>query len=382
MIRVAEVISDTNTGGAGRLLVTRLKNTDRSEFDVRVFLPYGSELKGVLEKEKIGYSEFDGCADRSFDASAIPLLINAFRIFDPDIVNTHGCLSARIAAALIRVPVRISTRHCAYPVSKLYSVPPVRAVGGFIATRLSNRFIAVADAAAENLTGMGIPAKKTEIIINGTDRLEKYPADRKKEARKKLGIPEGAFAVGICARLEECKGIDVFLRAARLLFLTNGNYYFLIAGKGSREKELRCLCHALGIDENVLFCGFIKDVTDFFNCIDLNVNCSRGTETSSLALSEGMSIGLPAVASDYGGNPYMVRDGENGLIFKTDDFYGLSKCIYTLSHDSELYKRMSEGAIRRFDEELNSKIMTEKTEELYKRLYNEYLTVKKSCIIN
>ena len=55
------------------------------------------------------------------------------------------------------------------------------------------------------------------------------------------------------------------------------------------------------------------------NVLDVQLNASWGTEATSMALLEGMSLGLPTVASDYGGNPWVVRDGETGLIFPRRD---------------------------------------------------------------
>ena len=143
----------------------------------------------------------------------------------------------------------------------------------------------------------------------------------------------------------------------------------MIVGKGSQSAELKGLADALGISKNVMFCGFASDVTPYLNCFDVNINCSRGTETSSLALSEGMSIGLPCIASDWGGNPYMVKDGYNGFIFPTDDFLSLAKSIERLASDKELYKRMSKNSYERFCDELTAEKMTQRTEELYSRLY-------------
>ena len=65
----------------------------------------------------------------------------------------------------------------------------------------------------------------------------------------------------------------------------------------------------------------------------------------------------------------MVRDGVNGLVFKTDNFIELSyKIEYVKKNESE-YKRMSENAYLRYCNELNAKNMARKTEELYTSLF-------------
>ena len=107
------------------------------------------------------------------------------------------------------------------------------------------------------------------------------------------------------------------------------------------------------------------------NIADINVNCSVGTETSCLALSEGMSLSKPAVASDYGGNPYMIKDGENGFLYPMTDVKKLSLAIARLSNDKKLYSVMSEASKKRFDGELNAAEMSRKTYAFYEELLSK-----------
>ncbi len=369
MIRVAEILSDTNIGGAGRLLLNRFALSDKEQFEERIVLPSGSELFG--EFKKLGYTPhtIDFCKDKSCDISGIFPLYRYFLKTSPDIVNCHGCLSARIAAKLANVPVRIYTRHCAYDPSDFMKKKSIKRINRIWTKVLSHKIIAVAEAAKDNLTDVGIDEGMIEIIVNGVEPVKAYSIAEKRETRKELGIPEDAFVCGICARLEDCKGIDVLLRAARKLLRSNNDYYFLIVGKGSQFFELKELSYALGISDRVKFSGFAKDVTPYLNCFDLNLNCSRGTETSSLSISEGMSLGLPCIASSWGGNPHMVQDGYNGYIFPVDDFIYLAELIEKIYNNKELYNQMSENAYKRYCEEFTAKRMTRLTEKLYMNLY-------------
>ena len=369
MIRVAEILSDSNIGGAGRLLLARFSLSDREMFDERIVLPLGSEL--CEEFKGLGYTPYEMkfCNDKSLDLSGIYPLYRYFRRTYPDIVNCHGCLSARIAAKLAGVPIRIYTRHCAYEPSEIMKNTMIKSINNKLTKFLTHKIIAVADAAKANLTDIGIDDKMIEVIINGVEPIKKYSDNEKKLARIKLGIPEDAFVCGICARLEDCKGIDILLRAARRLLRSNNNYYFLIIGKGSRFFELKELAYGLGISDRVKFVGFVRDVTQYLNCFDLNLNCSRGTETSSLAISEGMSLGIPCIASSWGGNPHMVQDGHNGFIFPVDDFIRLAELIETLCGNKTLYFQMRENSYKRYCEEFTAKTMTCLTEKLYMNLY-------------
>ena len=155
-----------------------------------------------------------------------------------------------------------------------------------------------------------------------------------------------------------------------MLCRSKKDFFFLVIGTGSREAELRQTAEKLGISDRVIFTGFVEDVAPYMSITDVNVNCSVGTETSSLALSEGMSLGVPAVVSDYGGNPYMVQNGKNGYVYKAGDSSALCRRILSITEDKEKYLRMSQAARERFEKELNSRAMTEKTQKLYEALYN------------
>ena len=368
-MKVLEAITDTNIGGAGVLLANRLKYLDTESFEVAVALPKGSALKKRLTALGVRVFEIDGCRDRSFEFRAIGQYAAVLKAFRPDLVNCHGALSCRMAARLCRVPVRIYTRHCVYPLPSWQRSAPARWLIGAGQSYLSDWIIAVAQAAKQNLTDMGVPEGKIQVIINGAEGLARQEDTQRAQTRRALGIPASAFVVGICARLEACKGHMDFLRAAEKLLGESDQYYFLIVGDGSLSSELQAYCRDRGLDTHVRFVGFAEDVTPYFNVMDLHVNCSVGTETSSLALSEGMSLGLPSVVSDYGGNPYMVRDGENGLLYPMGESDALAERIRYIANDKKLYERLSHAAYRRFFTELNAQNMAKQTEAFYRACY-------------
>ncbi len=377
MVGILEAISDTNIGGAGILLLTRCAHMDRSRFHVTVALPRGSRLKERFQAIGVSVAEVDGCYDRSWDAGSIPKWISLLRSVRPALVNCHGCFSCRIAARICRIPVVVDTRHCAYPPKALMTKFPGKTLCGFLLRHSSDQTIAVAQAAKDNLVAIGADPRKIRVIINGAEGIQRLSKGEQKEIRKKFDLPSNGFVVGIFARLEVCKRHRTFLEAARILLKKSQRYRFLIVGDGSQRRALIQYARELGVLPYVRFCGFAEDVTPWFNVTDLQVNCSEGTETSSLALSEGMSLGIPSVVSDYGGNPYMVRDGENGYLFSVGRADQLADRIRRIAEDPLLWQRLSEGARTRFCRELNAERMTKDVEDLYTRLLRNSSTVCK-----
>ena len=369
-MRVVEVISDRNVGGAGVLLTNRLKHRTK-DIETIVALPKGSKLTKKIRETGTRTVEISGCNDCSLDVLAIPELVLLFKAQKPDIVNSHGCLSARIAAKLTGVPTVIYTRHCCFPLGKAYSLKPVRALTHAGSLLLCDKVIAVSPAVKKDLIDMGISSSQIQVIVNGAEPLRRLRGNERAAKRRELSIADSEIVVGIFARLEVCKDHETLLRAARILCNGCGEYRFLIVGTGGTEARLKSLCSELGLAERVIFTGFVEDIAPLMNITDVNVNCSVATETSSLALSEGMSLGIPSVVSDFGGNPYMVRNGVNGLVYPKGNAEGLARAIRRLAYDDALYSKLSENSLRRFYAELNAKRMANETNAFYRNLYLE-----------
>ena len=115
----------------------------------------------------------------------------------------------------------------------------------------------------------------------------------------------------------------------------------------------------------MIFTGFVHNVAPYYNIIDLNLNCSWGTETSCLALSEGMSIGLPAIATTYGGNPYMITEGVNGYLVPEKDGHAMAEAIVKVMEDREGFEKLKIGARKMYEEKFTAAVMTRQLEKLY-----------------
>ena len=131
MLRVVEVISDMNIGGAGRLLLNRIKNTDKEKYDITVIVPKGSLLLNPLKNENINVYEIDGGKNKSFDIKSIFEFLKAIKDLSPDIINCHASMNARFAAKLLRVKVKLFTRHCDFSISGALRFRIVRQFFGF-----------------------------------------------------------------------------------------------------------------------------------------------------------------------------------------------------------------------------------------------------------
>lgn len=369
MIKIIEVSSDTNIGGAGKCLLTLLKNFDYEKFSVKVILPYNSLLKAEIENMGVEVIEVQGIADKSLDFKAIKELKRIFKTEKPDIVHTHASMSAKIAARFAGAKV-IYTRHSVFPQPKSITMGIGKLINGMINNYFSDGIIAVAEAAKDNLTDTGISEKKIRVILNGVDGLQKAEDLKIEEQKKRFGAADEKV-VSIVARLEDIKGHMYFIDAADAVLKKGLKAKFFIAGTGSYEGTLKEHVKAIGREDDIIFTGFLSDIHNLMAITDIQVNASYGTEATSLALLEGMSIGIPAVVSDFGGNPGVIENGENGFIVPMKNAEALAEKVEELIENEELYNKLSQGAVRIFNEKFTSKIMTKNTEAMYEYVLNK-----------
>lgn len=370
MIKVIQVISDTNIGGAGKCVLAYLKAFDRSKFDVSVVFPMGSLLKEPIKALGVSYHEVEGIQDKSLDFKIVKKLREIFKNEKPDIVHTHASLSARIAAKREKVPHIVYTRHCVFEPNPKLMTPIGRRLNRLLAATLSSRIIAVADAAKENIVLEGVPESLVDVVQNGVEPLTPASADVLSALRREYGIKEGDFVTALVARLEPVKGHSTYIEAAKLLKEKGAPVKCLIAGTGSALEALKEQVKENDLSDTVIFTGFLKDVSGIMSLMDVQMNASFGTEATSLSLLEGMSLGKPAVVTDFGGNPGVIQNGENGFLVPIKDPTAMAEAVLKLYEDKSLYQSMSEKAKEIYNAKFTIDKMAQNIEAVYLNLVN------------
>ena len=364
MIKVIHIISDSNIGGAGRCLVNYLRCHDRSRFDVQVILPRSSLLIPEITALQVPYHEVDGIAERSASVKGIFALAAILRAERPRIVHTHGSFSGRVAARLCGAKI-VYTRHSAFPVPVRLLKGLMHHLNGWIHGFFADTVIAVSPAARENLIQNGISPKRIRIVGNGVYPLPRASWERSQALREGWQLPEGCFAAGYPARLEDYKGHDLLLQAARLLKDEGRQFRILIAGRGSQEQTLRRRAEEMGLSDRVQFLGFVEDMAGFLSAVDVQLNCSTQSEACSLSIIEGMSLGLPTIASCCSGNPWLVEDGVTGVLYEKDNPAALAKALAALMDDPAAAGAMGEAARAAFDRRFTASVFAAALEQVY-----------------
>ncbi len=357
MIKVMQVLTDTNIGGAGIWLLNYLKSRNSQEYDVTVVLPERAMLIPKVESLGVRVIKAKSIADRSFSKEGIQELRRIIKAEKPDVLHSHASFDARVAAKLCRVET-IHTRHCL----EAEKAGVKRLIYSFVNNMLSSKVIGVSNAVVRNLANDGIKSSKLNMIYNGIKPIESYPEEKKLKLRQEYGFATDDVVVGLVARLESVKNPLLFIEAAKLTACKCPEAAFIIVGDGSLRKAAEEAAKPLG--ERLVLTGYMDDVTEAYNVMDI-ITITSDSEALSISLVEGQSMGLAAISTDAGGTREVIENGTNGYIVPVGDAEALSEAMIKLIQNPELRKNFGINGKLKADKVFGIDQMAQKTEALY-----------------
>ncbi len=164
--------------------------------------------------------------------------------------------------------------------------------------------------------------------------------------------------------MEELYNIPCTLRAFALVQQQYPEASLTLSHGGSKRGELETMAAAMGL-RNVQFIGFVSQegTPAVYANADIYLT-SPNIDNMPLSLLECFAAGLPVVASNVGGIPYILKDGETGLLFEKDDSEAMAACIFRLLKEKDLAERLTRNA-RKECAKYRGKEITRKWMQLY-----------------
>jgi glycosyltransferase involved in cell wall biosynthesis len=147
-----------------------------------------------------------------------------------------------------------------------------------------------------------------KFIIHGANNARVQPTPRSNKA------PGAPIVVGYLGRMENTKGIEVLLDAAKRL--PESQVTVLLGGKGD-ETYVDGLRRAYPAP-NVGFLGFVRPV-EFLERIDVLVVPSVWEEPLGRVIYEAYAHGVPSIVANVGGMPEIVDEGRTGFVYRPAD---------------------------------------------------------------
>ena len=174
-------------------------------------------------------------------------------------------------------------------------------------------------------------------------------------ARKQLHLSDETLMVMCTANFNQVKGLDVLAKAVAELHKANSlsNVQLFIVGQPDKDKaELRQMADELGIASYMRLEGISNQISMYLSAADVYVQPSRH-EGLPLALMEACSTGLPIVASRVGGIPEVAVEGENAILFTSENVAECAEALKQLLQNPQLRKQFGENSLRIYQQKFS-----------------------------
>ncbi|MBK5194124.1 MAG: glycosyltransferase [Flavobacteriaceae bacterium] len=364
--KILHIIKSLGRGGAEMLLpeTMKLHNTSKFEFHTIYFLPWKNQMVEALESA--------GGKVTCFSASNnIKLMQQYSRVIEYcktneiDLIHCHlpwaGFLG-RLVFAMTKIPVVYSEHN----MQERYH----------IATKMINQFtfnsqslaLGVSEDVTNSIKKNINPKIPVKTLLNGvnTDSFRRDP-DLGTKTKQELGIPEDALVIGNVAVFRFQKRLIEWLQVFKEIEAKNPNVYGIIVGAGPLEEEIKAELFKLKLEKKVFFPGLRTDVKPYFSAMDIFM-MSSSFEGLPIALLEAMSMECAIVSTDAGGIKEVIRDKQDGLTCKVEEWKKLSDLCQILIDNPEKLQDFKKAARERAVNSFSLKRMVDSLEEIYESL--------------
>jgi glycosyltransferase involved in cell wall biosynthesis len=240
----------------------------------------------------------------------------------PDIIITHG----NRAYYLMK---KVASNVSVIGVSHNYS---------FDFIKNCDYIISVSKDMMKSIINQGYPSNRIFHIPNQIQIPENY-----KYTSPKFREPP---VIGVIARFERVKGIDVFIEALNVLNELKIAFKVKIAGDGIEYDNIKGLITKFNLTTQVELLGWINDKKSFYDSIDILCVPSR-VESFGLIILEGLLHSKPVVVSDLPGPMEIVKDNIDALIFQAGDFTKLANCLALLLLKKDLAETLAKNGFEK-----------------------------------
>jgi glycosyltransferase involved in cell wall biosynthesis len=194
-----------------------------------------------------------------------------------------------------------------------------------------------------------LPVHKVRYLGNGIDidAFEQAHGEADRDAmRQELGLASEDLAILVVARFEPPKGHAFFLEGFRQLVEQLPRARAVFAGLGYDEERIRALVREYGLEDQVRFIGYRRDVPAVLRAADVFALTSV-KEGLPRSVVEAMLAGVPVVVSDVPGNRDVVQQGRTGLLVPFGDVSALCAALYRATTDQAFRRHVTAAAAAR-----------------------------------
>jgi glycosyltransferase involved in cell wall biosynthesis len=286
-----------------------------------------------------------------------------------DVVHTHDLWSNLLgipAAWLARVPVVIFSRRDLAHLA--WYTPRRRKILRHLQALSSAVLVNSGEIREQLVREDGFSPDFIRVIHNGID-LDRFRNVVRERERLFPGLQDCRLVVNVANMHSDVKGQPTLIKAAGQVCSKFPQARFVLVGDGTRRAAFESMAAEIGLKQNVLFLGQRHDVPELLACCDIAVLPSQA-EGFPNALLEYMAAGLPAIATDVGGNREVIQHGVNGLLSPPNDLDALANSILELLENPGAASQMALAGRERVCREFSFERLLSNVDAMYTQLLN------------
>jgi glycosyltransferase involved in cell wall biosynthesis len=373
--RILHVIDNLGPGGAQEVICQLIKCGQRRFFQPEVLAlrglghywevlrGWGVPIHSLFPVDLETFNIYGALPAHMFTRMFLFLTQNRF-----DLVHAHllwAMMHATPMAALCRVPVRLNHDH-ALDLAR-YRTRKHRKLR-LLSHRLSHHIIAVSSSLRTFLCQEEKVSDDKITVINNAVDLSRFSPQSSPEAQGRLrqnwDLPADALVVGGVGRLEYQKNFPLFLEVAAEVGARMPQAIFVIAGEGPDRAALEELSQKLGIASRVRLLGFVKEMPELYQSLDLMLLTSH-FEGTPLTILEAMATGVPVVASDVDGVGDVLADGQDSILVPPGRRDLFVQGVCQVLQDRSLWRHFSQAGQAKVQQRHSVEVMVRRVEALY-----------------
>jgi glycosyltransferase involved in cell wall biosynthesis len=270
------------------------------------------------------------------DAVALVRLVRRLRDLRPEVVHTHSSkagLLGRAAACLAGVPVRVHTVHgWSFDQDLEGRARQLTIRLERLAARFTQALVVVSAVDRRRGLRAGIATRAKYHLIRSaipTHLHEPATTCERGQAKRDLGLDEGAVVVGTVTRFAPPKDTSTLLAAFALFLRSMPDAHLVIVGDGPERLAVEREIEHLAIQDRVTLLGHRPDVAEVLRAVDLFAFSSR-REGLPRAVVEAVAAGLPVVSTDVGGVGEVLRVAPFSRMVEVGDPGGMAEALHQL----------------------------------------------------
>ncbi len=208
------------------------------------------------------------------------------------------------------------------------------------------RIVANSRWVAEQAAASGAPPEKLTVVYEGAEIPPRLTTQQRERARARWGITPSTRLLGCVGVLLPDKGQEWLIRALAEVKKEFAGTKLLLAGDGPCREELKSLARDLGLKDDVIFAGFVKDVESVYASLDVFLLPST-FEALNNSLLAAMAYEIPSIAFNKGALGEIIEDGKSGLLVPGPNVEEISQATTQLLRQRDFARQVGHaGRIR------------------------------------